>query len=175
LAPGEKGIVWGNDLPNEPIDLASIKSLNLTISSLEENSAVPHPLAPKVGALTKTFDSLEKDWAVSGSASAASSAIYNLSLSFWGKSGSFYVDTQKVYHLDDFLPGDVWAFDTAPLGLAATTLDSLVYTSDFIEGTKPAAQVAGGTTATSPLAEAASLAQGVEQAALARRARWLAP
>ncbi|HWZ92688.1 MAG TPA: hypothetical protein VNW92_27670 [Polyangiaceae bacterium] len=175
LAPGEKGIVWGNDLPSPAIDLAAISTLDVTLSSLEVDTAVPHPLAPKVGTLQKTYDSLGMDWTVSGSATAASSPIYNIDVTFWAKSGAFYVDNQDVFHLDDFLPGSVWSFDTSPGGLAAMPLDELTYTDEFIEGTTPAAKVAGGNAPTSPLAEAASLAQGVQQQAAARRARWLGP
>ena len=47
----------------------------------------------------------------------------------------FYVDTQKVYHLENLLKGTSWAFDTMAVGgLETPMLTSVLPLASFIDG-----------------------------------------
>jgi len=132
LAPGTTGIVWSNDLPTTPVPIDSIKRVVVSIEALVDPSAVPHPAAPRLSPLTKTLSG--QRWAISGTATSIAD-VYNVSIDFFGKTGKFFVDRETVYHLENFLTAQTWAFDTSPLGLETTTLDEVVPILDFIEGT----------------------------------------
>jgi hypothetical protein len=120
------------------LPLGSIKKLVVEINPLTSPDAVLHPSTPTLGPLSKVYSDTFEAWQISGSATATSD-IYNASITFWGKSGAFYVPSEKVFHLDDLLKGQAWAFDTAPLGIETVTLTSLVSYFSFIDGLKGAA------------------------------------
>jgi hypothetical protein len=134
IPPHESMPVWANDLPMEALAIASIKKLVLEVTPFQTTGAIPHPSTPTIGALTKTYSTTFKRWQISGTATATAN-IYNASITFWGKSGDFYVDNQKVYHLEDLLMGTSWAFDTMPVGgLETATLTSVLPLVTFIDG-----------------------------------------
>ncbi len=132
LAPGATGVVFSNDLPTTPVPIDSIKRVVVSIEALVDPSAVPHPSAPRLSPLTKTRSG--QYWAISGTATSIAD-VYNISIDFYGKTGKFFVAQDTVFHLENFLTGQTWAFDTSPSGLETTTLDEVVPILDFIEGT----------------------------------------
>ena len=134
IPPHESMPVWANNLPMKVLPIASIKTLVLKVTPFKTTGAVPHPSTPTIGALTKTYSTTFKRWQISGLATAVAD-IYNVNITFWGKTGDFYVDNQKVYHLDNLLKDTTWAFDTMPVGgLEAETLTSVLPLVSFIDG-----------------------------------------
>jgi len=132
MAPGESVPVWTNDLPDGSLALASIQKVVVYIEPLTVPDAILHPSTPTLGTVTQTYSSSFEAWALSGSATATAD-IYNASLTFWGKSGNFYVDNTKVFHLEDLLKGQAWPFSTT-VGLETVTLSSVVSQFSFING-----------------------------------------
>lgn len=140
IPPHEGRPVWANAIPGQALPIASIKKLVFTVTPFAlaaTQNPIPHPSTPTLGALTKKFDASFGEWDISGKATATAD-IYNASLTFWAKSGDFYVDNEKVYHLENLLKGTSWDFDTAPLGLKTTTLTSVLPMFSFIDGLKGA-------------------------------------
>jgi len=173
IPPHESMPVWANDLPMEALAIASIKKLVLVVTPFKASGAVPHPSAPTIGALTKTYSSSFKRWQISGTA-AVTADIYNASITFWGKSGDFYVDNQKVYHLENLLKGTSWAFDTMPVGgLETPTLTSVLPLASFIDGLQGAsASIHTLDPQSAALVRKGNDALGVWQSALELRARY---
>jgi hypothetical protein len=138
-APGEHVPIWSNDLPDVAIDVASIKKLVVTINPIEKADATIHPSTPTLSEITKTYSSSFKTWQLAGSATAVAD-IYNVKITMWGKSGDFFVDSADAFHLDDYLKGTKWDFDTAPLGIESETLTKVVPYFSFIDGLQGAAR-----------------------------------
>lgn len=170
MAPGESVPVWSNDLPDASLALASIRRVVLDIQPLTVSDAILHPSTPTLGTVTKTYSSALSAWALSGTATATAD-IYNASLTFWGKSGKFYVDNTKVFHLEDLLKGQAWSFSTT-VGLETVTLDSVVSQFSFINGLQGASANKVFIDQTPTLESRLSKAGNVWDNAVDRRARF---
>ncbi|HVY32322.1 MAG TPA: hypothetical protein VHB79_37555 [Polyangiaceae bacterium] len=138
-APGEHVPIWSNDLPDVAIDVDSIKKLVVTINPIEKADAKIHPSTPTLSEITKTYSSTFKTWQLAGTATAVAD-IYNVKITMWGKSGDFFVDSADAFHLDDYLEGTQWAFDTAPLGIESETLTKVIPYFSFLDGLQGAAR-----------------------------------
>lgn len=136
VAPGGRVPLWTNDIPDMAIKVDTIKKLIVTIDPLTSPDAVLHPSTPTLAPLAKTYSATFEAWQIASTATATAD-IYNVSITFWGKTGGFYVDSEKDFHLENFLQGQTWAIDTAPLGLETETLVEVVPYFSFIEGLKP--------------------------------------
>jgi hypothetical protein len=128
--------LWSNDLPDVAIAIGSIKKLVVSVDPLPSPDAVLHPSTPSLAPVTKTYSDTYDAWQIASSATATAD-IYNVSITFWGKTGGFFVDSEKDFHLENFLTGQTWAIDTAPLGLETVTLDEVVPYFSFINGLNP--------------------------------------
>lgn len=175
IPPHESRPVWSNALPGQALAIASIKTLVFKVTPFAlaaTQNPIPHPSTPTLGALTKTYDASFNEWAIAGKATATAD-IYNASLTFWAKSGDFYVDNEKVYHLDNLLKGTSWSFDTSPLGVKTTTLTSVLPLFSFIDGLKSAnASIHTGDPLTTALLRRRNDAVGVWQSAVDLRERY---
>ncbi len=171
MAAGENVPLWTNNIPNMALPLSSIKKLVVKVTPLTSPAAVLHPSTPTLPPVIKAYSATHKSWQISGSATATAD-IYNASLEFWGKSGAFYVDSAKVFHLDNLLNGQVWAFDTAPLGLKTVTLTSMVTYFSFIDGLKGAAPRVALDEKASAFIALRDEAFALHDAALKRRAQY---
>lgn len=107
--------------------------LLVTITPLTRPQALLHP--PTLAPWIQTYSDKYEAWQLATTATWTAD-IYNVSITFWGKSGDFFVDNQGDYHLEDFEQGSTWAIDTAPLELETATLTEFVPYFDFIDGTK---------------------------------------
>lgn len=132
-APGERVPFLGNALPDDAIDIDAIAKVVVDILPIGMPKAVVHPLTPEISPLTKEYSELDETWAISGTATSTGD-IHNVTLTFWGKDGDFVVESDRVYHTDDFLDGTTWDFDTAPLGLEAPSVTEVTAYFAFIAG-----------------------------------------
>jgi hypothetical protein len=168
VAPGERVPVWSNDIPEVAIPIADIVKLVVTIEPLSVPDAVVHPMTPTLSAVTQTYSATFQEWALSATAESTAD-IHNVSLTFWGKDGDFFVDSEIDYHLEDFLSGSTWAVDTSPLGLKTVKLSKVVPYFTFIEGVEGAALRVRHDARTSQLLQARSQAFASFDAARDRR------
>jgi hypothetical protein len=170
MAPGESVPVWSNDLPDGALALASIQKVVVYVEPLTVPDAVVHPSTPTLGAVAQTYSSSFEAWALSGSATATAD-IYNASLTFWGKSGNFYVDNTKVFHLENLLKGQAWPFSTT-VGLETVTLNAVVSQFSFINGLESAAAKFGQAEKTPALVARLNEAGNRSDRAFDRRSRF---
>ena len=138
VAPGGRVPLWTNDLPDLAIKVDTIAKLVVTIEPITSPDAVLHPSTPTLAPVTKTYSATFEAWQIASTATATAD-IYNVSITFWGKTGGFFVDSEKDFHLENFLAGQTWAIDTAPLGLETETLVEVIPYFSFIDGLKPGA------------------------------------
>ena len=175
IPPHQSRPVWSNAIPGEALAIASVKKLVFKVTPFAlgaTQNPIPHPSTPTLGALTKTYNASFNEWAIAGKATATAD-IYNASLTFWAKSGDFFVDNEKVYHLENLLKGTSWSFDTSPLGVETTTLTSVLPLFSFIDGLKGAnASIHAGDPLTIALLRRRNEAVGAWQNAVDLRARY---
>jgi hypothetical protein len=138
VAAGGRVPVWSNDIPEVALKIETIQKLVVSIEPLASPDAIVHPATPTLAPLTKTYSATFEAWQIASTATATAD-IYNASITFWGKTGGFFVDSEKDFHLENFLAGQTWAIDTAPLGLETETLVEVIPYFSFIEGLKPGA------------------------------------
>jgi hypothetical protein len=138
-APGETVPLWSNALPEMQLKLETVTKLVVTITPLPRPNADLHPSTPTITPLMQTYSDTFDAWQIATTATATAD-IYNVAVTFWGKSGAFFVDNQGDYHLENFIKASTWAIDTAPLGLETATLSKVVPYFDFIDGLKSAAR-----------------------------------
>jgi hypothetical protein len=135
IAPGERGAFWTNDIPTAAIDLAGIRTAEIAFSIGPSSGAVPHPLAPLVtsSAVTEHSSLGAGYWSVSGSMTATGT-IYNLGAdAYMISSAGLVVGNETAFHLDTFLQGTTWAFETVAAYEGPQPTDHLLF-NDFIEG-----------------------------------------
>ena len=135
IAPGERGAFWTNDIPTAAIDLGGIRTAEIAFSTGPSSGAVPHPLAPLVAssAVTEHSSLGAGYWSVSGSMTATGT-IYNLAAeAYMMSSAGLIVGNETAFHLETFLQGTTWAFETIAAYEGPRPTDHLLFT-DFIEG-----------------------------------------
>src|SRR5579859_7680183 len=139
IGPGKTGVLWTNDIPSTAIDLKSITTAKVTIdASSAFDGAVPHPMAPAISGAGITQHSMlgPGSWSVSGQATAVAD-VYNVKEDVYViDAAGFAVDNLDAFHLDTFLQGDTWKFETISGYTGAKPASFRMFTS-FIEGVKP--------------------------------------
>ncbi len=139
IGPGKTGVVWTNDLPSTAIALDSIKTAKITIdASSVFDGAVPHPMAPTIAgaAITQHSKLGAGSWAVSGQATATDT-IYNVKEDvYFIDAAGFAIDNLGAFHLETFLKGEQWSFETIS-GYRGTKPASFRMFTSFIEGAHP--------------------------------------
>lgn len=150
LEPGASAWLFSNDLPINPLDLNSIKGVDLTVSSEQYEGAILHPMTPAISDLTASEGSTS--WQVNGTATGIGGAINHLWLEFFETSGSFYEWGAK---LDDqpLLPGATWTFKSLGFSPESNALGPFSATLSFSEGQQRAAKLHVGNTSADGVAD----------------------
>jgi uncharacterized protein YheU (UPF0270 family) len=125
--------LWSNNNPKMALPLGSIEKLVIEVTPMARPEAVIHPSTPTLAPIKKEYSNL--DWWVFSGTATAKADIYNVKLAFWGKVGEFFVGDTSAFHMDDFLKGQTWEFQTLS-GVDSEKLDDVVTYFDFINGTE---------------------------------------
>ncbi len=114
MPPGGYGAYYSNGFAPSMVNVSEIATIDVTFGGLARPQAVPHPLAPVItsGMLVERFGTGSNLWAVEGIVTNNAGTIYNVAMDVFPKIGGLVVDRLGDHHLDTFLQGTTWNYQT---------------------------------------------------------------